>query len=289
MNNKSKNTTGKTPSTTEKSSKVQSNKQEVQNLQREQSSQQQFQNRDQHDRVNTDRDHSNKNFANRGNTDRDTSNDRFAHQGVSSRLGDHPEQKTSKPVDGEQKTSTPMEEEITLQSGVRTNDGSSNVTDEETTMRGNPTSQDYSDQSAARENRDLGFSSKQDRVREANEQGTDRRDDVMSPAFSGRKDFVGQTGQKFDGQIRPHMPVVCSNDKQFATIDHVEGRNLKLARDQNGQHHYIPLSWVRSVDDKVHIDRPGQEAMAQWSTSPEVMTTDSTGSQSQPGKSPNRH
>jgi hypothetical protein len=63
------------------------------------------------------------------------------------------------------------------------------------------------------------------------------------------------------------MPVVCSKDKQFATVDHIEGSNaIKLAKDDSGQHHFIPMSWVTSVDDKVHIDRPGAEAMREWST-----------------------
>lgn len=69
-------------------------------------------------------------------------------------------------------------------------------------------------------------------------------------------------------QIKPHMPVVCSKDKQFAVVDHIEGENLKLARDENGAHHYIPLSWVKTVDDKVHVDRPGDEVMREWKTMP---------------------
>jgi hypothetical protein len=69
--------------------------------------------------------------------------------------------------------------------------------------------------------------------------------------------------------IKPRMPVVCSNDGQFAVVDHLEGRDLiKLARDERGQHHYIPLTWVTSVDDKVHIDRPGEQAMREWTTTP---------------------
>lgn len=69
--------------------------------------------------------------------------------------------------------------------------------------------------------------------------------------------------------IKPHMPVVCSKNKQFATVDHVEGQDaIKLTRDGNGQHHFIPLNWVTTVDDKVHIDRPGDQAMQQWTTSP---------------------
>jgi hypothetical protein len=70
-------------------------------------------------------------------------------------------------------------------------------------------------------------------------------------------------------QIKPHTPVVCSNNGQFAVVDHVEGKDsIKLAKDDKGQHHYIPMSWVTKVDDKVHVDRPGKQAMQEWSTSP---------------------
>jgi hypothetical protein len=68
--------------------------------------------------------------------------------------------------------------------------------------------------------------------------------------------------------IREHMPVVCSNNGQFGTVDKVEGDSIKLTKDQSGQHHYIPTSWVTSVDDKVHVDRPGEQAMREWSTTP---------------------
>lgn len=67
-------------------------------------------------------------------------------------------------------------------------------------------------------------------------------------------------------QIKPHMPVVCSNGGQFASVDHIDGNELKLARDEDGKHHFIPLAWIQSVDDKIHIDRPGKEAMASWRT-----------------------
>ncbi|RPA56618.1 DUF2171 domain-containing protein [Shewanella vesiculosa] len=71
-------------------------------------------------------------------------------------------------------------------------------------------------------------------------------------------------------QIQPDMPVVCSEDGQFATVDHMEGTDtLKLKKDDSGQHHYIPLSWVTSIEgDKVKIDRPGDQAMQEWSQTP---------------------
>lgn len=70
-------------------------------------------------------------------------------------------------------------------------------------------------------------------------------------------------------QIQAHMPVVCSNDGQFAVVDHLVGpHTIKLARDADGVHHYIPTAWVTWVDDKVHIDRPGDQAMREWTTEP---------------------
>ena len=67
------------------------------------------------------------------------------------------------------------------------------------------------------------------------------------------------------------MPVVCSDDDTCGTVDHVEGQSsIKLKKDDTGEHHYIPLDWVTSVDDKVHIDRPGAQAMREWTTKPPV-------------------
>ena len=70
-------------------------------------------------------------------------------------------------------------------------------------------------------------------------------------------------------QIKEHMPVVCSQNGQFGTVDHVDsGDWIKLTKDKSGQHHWIPTSWVTKVDDKVHVDRPGQEAMREWRSTP---------------------
>lgn len=69
--------------------------------------------------------------------------------------------------------------------------------------------------------------------------------------------------------IKDNMPVVCSDNGQLAVVDHLEGSDtIKLARDAEGEHHYIPLTWVKSVDDKVHIDRTGDQAMKEWSRTP---------------------
>ena len=71
-------------------------------------------------------------------------------------------------------------------------------------------------------------------------------------------------------EILPDMPVVCSQGGQFAEVDHMEGENMiKLKKDSAGTHHYIPMSWVSSVENgALKIDRPGEQAMQQWSESP---------------------
>jgi hypothetical protein len=66
-------------------------------------------------------------------------------------------------------------------------------------------------------------------------------------------------------EIKPHMPVVCSEGGQFAVVDHMQGMdNVKLAKDDKGQHHLMPLAWVTKVDTAVHVDRPGDLAMREW-------------------------
>lgn len=48
-----------------------------------------------------------------------------------------------------------------------------------------------------------------------------------------------------------HMQVKDMNGEHVGTVDHVEGDQLKLTRSgsPDGQHHYIPLSQVESMDD----------------------------------------
>ena len=70
-------------------------------------------------------------------------------------------------------------------------------------------------------------------------------------------------------QIKEHMPVVGSDGGQFTTVDHLDGDHIKLTKKDSpdGQHHWIPQSWVTRVDEHVHIDRPGPQAMREWLSS----------------------
>jgi hypothetical protein len=77
--------------------------------------------------------------------------------------------------------------------------------------------------------------------------------------------------------IKENMPVVGSDDSQLAVVDHVEGTDaIKLAKGSDGRHHYIPLTWVSSVDDKVHLDRTSDQATQEWSPTPVITTVHGT-------------
>ena len=66
--------------------------------------------------------------------------------------------------------------------------------------------------------------------------------------------------------IREHMEVVGSDGAVVGSVDHVQGSDIKLTKgsDKSGQHHFIPLAWIASVDSKVHLAKSARDAKAQW-------------------------
>ena len=69
-------------------------------------------------------------------------------------------------------------------------------------------------------------------------------------------------------QIKADMPVLSSEEVQFAVIEQMEGTNyLKLKEDETGRFHYIPIYWVSAIEnEKVKIDRPVDQAKLEWSS-----------------------
>lgn len=68
-------------------------------------------------------------------------------------------------------------------------------------------------------------------------------------------------------QIREHMEVVGSCGNHVGVVDHVEGDRIKLTRKDSGdgQHHYLPLSAVASVEgDKARTSMNHMDAMKQF-------------------------
>lgn len=77
-------------------------------------------------------------------------------------------------------------------------------------------------------------------------------------------------GQTMDtSAIKEHMPIVGSDHTDVGEVDHLDERDMiKVTKDDEGNHHWIPLAWVARVDEHVHLDRPGKQAREEWSTTP---------------------
>lgn len=69
--------------------------------------------------------------------------------------------------------------------------------------------------------------------------------------------------------IKNHMEVVTSDSTLLGIVDHVDAnQTLKLTKDRQGQHHWIPLDWVEDINTRVHLDRSSQQAHQHWMTTP---------------------
>jgi len=81
------------------------------------------------------------------------------------------------------------------------------------------------------------------------------------------KDSCGKTHAT--NEIREHMDVIGSCGNKLGVVDHVEGNSIKLTRNDSsdGQHHYIPMTWVTRVDNHVHLSSNCGEAKREWETS----------------------
>ena len=66
--------------------------------------------------------------------------------------------------------------------------------------------------------------------------------------------------------IKEHMSVVASCGKTVGKVDHLEGGALKLTKNDSpdGQHHFIPLSWIERVDSHVHLKKNSKETEQGW-------------------------
>lgn len=69
-------------------------------------------------------------------------------------------------------------------------------------------------------------------------------------------------------EIRERMEVVGSDGQPVGKVDKVEGNRIKLTKSDpaaQGQHHYIPLDLVSSVEgNSVRLRQTAQDAKRQW-------------------------
>ncbi len=67
--------------------------------------------------------------------------------------------------------------------------------------------------------------------------------------------------------IKEHMHVVGSDGSSVGKVDRIEGAShIKLTRTDSpdGKHHFIPVSWIDRVDQKVHLNKSAKDAQSEW-------------------------
>jgi len=66
--------------------------------------------------------------------------------------------------------------------------------------------------------------------------------------------------------IKERMDVIASCGTKVGVVDHVQGGAIKLTKNdsKDGQHHFIPTSWVDHVDSHVHLKMNHVEAQKCW-------------------------
>ena len=85
----------------------------------------------------------------------------------------------------------------------------------------------------------------------------------------GKPDFlVGHLSDVDTGNIKVHMLVIASCGKKVGVVDGIEGQAIKLTKlDSNdNRHHFIPLGWVASVDNAIHLNRNSGDTEREWTT-----------------------
>jgi len=72
--------------------------------------------------------------------------------------------------------------------------------------------------------------------------------------------------------VREHMEVLGTDGKRVGLVDGLEGSSIKLTREgpgAEGQHHYVPFSWVEAVDNRaVYLTMTSDEVRKEWNAAP---------------------
>jgi hypothetical protein len=68
-------------------------------------------------------------------------------------------------------------------------------------------------------------------------------------------------------KIKEHMEVLGSDGQHVGTVDKLEGQRIKLTKNDSaapGEHRYIHVDSVASVDEAVRLNRTAAQARDEW-------------------------
>jgi hypothetical protein len=73
------------------------------------------------------------------------------------------------------------------------------------------------------------------------------------------------TGKK----IQKAMQILGSDGGYIGKVDAIDGKSIRVAYEDpegGGDYHFLPMAWVKSVDEAVHLNRSVEEMMQTWET-----------------------
>jgi hypothetical protein len=107
-----------------------------------------------------------------------------------------------------------------------------------------------------------------DWAKEKAHQVGNRIEEVAQKAEHKAKETFGDScgPTRTTADIREHMDVMGSCGNKLGRVDHVQGDQIKLTKNDSpdGMHHLIPMSWVNKVDNHVHLNKNCGEAARDW-------------------------
>ncbi len=106
-----------------------------------------------------------------------------------------------------------------------------------------------------------------DWAKEKTHQLGNRIEEIGQKAEHKAKETFGECGSaRSTSDIREHMDVMGSCGNKLGHVDHVEGSQIKLTRNDSpdGMHHFILMSWVQRVDEHVHLNMDCDAVKREW-------------------------
>ena len=114
------------------------------------------------------------------------------------------------------------------------------------------------------------MSSLKDKVVDAAQAVTDKAKDIGHKIADGASQAVDYVKDKAGlapaSGVKERMDVIASCGKKVGVVDHIEDGAIKLTRNDSpdGQHHFIPSTWVDRVDSHVHLKKNSMETEQGW-------------------------
>ncbi len=116
-----------------------------------------------------------------------------------------------------------------------------------------------------------GYEEVADKAKEKMHAAGHRAEEATQKARNAAQEACGTA--KTTADIHERMNVIASCGKRVGIVDHIEGKSIKLTKNDStagGTHHLIPMDWVATVDKHIHLNKNSEEVFREWKAEPAV-------------------